>query len=159
MVLLREAYREVYVCSDVWRDIMFPELHARPIPEDIPVIMKAREEGWLKLRDIGTEEAKKIRDELIAQGFGAGESHSIALAKDLNAVFLANDRLAIGIARTYNIESKLFTDILHDALKMHHLKSIQEYVDVLDACIAKGLYDSKSDREEAINIAKAIERV
>jgi len=40
--LLRKTYQIVYVCTDVWREAIYPLLFARPIPEDIPVILQAR---------------------------------------------------------------------------------------------------------------------
>lgn len=156
LALLREVYQKVYVCSDVWQDTIFPVTHARSVPEDVPVIIAAREEGWLKIRDIRTEEAREIRDELIAQGLGVGESHSIALAKELNAIFLANDKAAIEAARAYNVETRWFTEILYDALRIRSLSSVQEFLELLDACRARGLYVSRKNREEAIRTARQI---
>jgi predicted nucleic acid-binding protein len=81
--LLRKTYNDVYICTDVWEEAIYPIFYARPVPKDIPIILQARADGWLKLRDVETAEAKAIRDELLAQGLGTGESNSIALAKEL----------------------------------------------------------------------------
>lgn len=120
--LLKRIYGEVYVCSAFWRDFIYPILHAKPIPEDIPIILKAREKGGLKLKDPETDEAIKLRNEMIAQGMGSGESNSMALAKELKAIFLANDKLAIETAKQYRVEARWFTVILHDALKAGFIK-------------------------------------
>ena len=34
--LLRKTYQIVYVCTNVWREAIYPLLFTRPIPEDIP---------------------------------------------------------------------------------------------------------------------------
>ncbi|MEM3906192.1 MAG: hypothetical protein QXZ17_04900, partial [Nitrososphaerota archaeon] len=60
----------------------------------------------LKIRDAETMEAIAIRDELLAQGFGRGESNSIALAKELNTLLLANDKDAIRAAKKYSVETR-----------------------------------------------------
>jgi predicted nucleic acid-binding protein len=103
-----------------------------------------------------TPEAKSIRDELLSQGFGRGESNSIALAKELNTLLLANDEAAIMAARPYGVETRLVTEILHDALKYKHINSVDEYAQILDACIAEGLHVSRKERERAIEAAKRI---
>jgi len=92
--LLRKTYKEIYICTEVWKEAIHPILYARPVPKDIPIILQARADGWLKLKDIETAEAITIRDELLAQGLGTGESNSIALAKELNILLLANDKAA-----------------------------------------------------------------
>ena len=53
----------------------------------------------------------------------SGESNSMALAKELKAIFLANDKLAIDIAKQYRVEARWFTEILHDALEASFIKS------------------------------------
>jgi len=39
--LLEKTYHQVYVCPEVWREAIQPIFTARPIPEDIPIILKA----------------------------------------------------------------------------------------------------------------------
>jgi len=154
--ILRKTYGKIYVCTDVWREVTYPVSSGGPVPKDVPIILQARAEGWLEIRDVGTEETKNIRDELLFQGFGRGESNSIALAKELNTLLLANDEAAIMAARRYGVETRWVTEILHDALKYKHIKSVEEYVQILDACIAEGLHVSRKERERAIEAAKKI---
>ena len=90
-----------------------------------------------------TVEAIALRDELLAQGLETGESNSIALAKELNTVLLANDEAAIMAARRYNIDTRRLTEILHDAMKANIIKSAEEYTEILGSCIGHGLYVSK----------------
>jgi hypothetical protein len=44
----------------------------------VPLILEARKEGWLILKDVETDSGKRLMDELIAFGLGVGESASIA---------------------------------------------------------------------------------
>ena len=154
--LLERTYRQVYASPDVWREIIQPIFSTRPIPEDVPMILKARSDGWLKLRDLKTTNALAIRDELISRGLGVGDANSVALAKEMNALFLANDESAILAARRYGVETRWFTEMLHDALRMEHLKNVEEYTSLLDECIARGLYMSKRARHDAIRTAERI---
>lgn len=77
----------------------------------------------MKLRDVGTAEAVTVREELLAQGLGTGESNSIALAKELNTLLLANDEAAIMAAKRYNVETRWVTEIFHDAMRVNFIKS------------------------------------
>jgi len=140
--ILKDTYKEVYVTSAVWADIVQPLLKARPIPEDLPMIMTARREGWLKLKDPETINTIKLRDDLISLGLGIGEASSIALAKELNAIFLANDKATIDIAKIYGVETRWFTSMLHDALREGHIRDIDEYIRILDACILVKIHQS-----------------
>lgn len=154
--ILRKNYEEIYVCTDVWREVIRPILYARPVPKDVPIILQARADGWIIIKDVETLEAMAIKDKLLAQGFGKGESNSIALAKELNTLFLANDESAISAAKQYNIETRWVTEILHDAMKSNHIKSVKEYIEVLDNCINHGLYVSKKQRNTAVQKARTI---
>ncbi len=42
------------------------------------------------------------------------------------------------------------------SLRGNRIKSIDEYVQILDACIAEGLHVSRREREKAIEIARKI---
>ncbi|KPV62416.1 MAG: hypothetical protein AOA65_1867 [Candidatus Bathyarchaeota archaeon BA1] len=90
------------------------------------------------------------------KGLGLGEAYPIALSKELGRVFLANDKQAIEAAREYGVETRWFTEILHDALRGNYIKSVDEYIQILDACINQGLYVSRRQREKAIQKAYSI---
>jgi hypothetical protein len=51
------------MCTEVWKEVTYPVSSGGPIPKDIPIILQARAECWLEIRDVETEEAKNIRDE------------------------------------------------------------------------------------------------
>lgn len=154
--ILRKTYGQIYVCSDVWMEVVRPILYAKPMPKDVLVMLQARADGWIIIKDIETSEAMALRDELLAQGLGRGEANSIALAKELSTPFLANDGSAISIAKEYHVETRWVTEILHDAMKANHIESVKEYTKILDECIESGLYVSKKQRERAIQKARDI---
>jgi len=110
----------------------------------------------MALKDPKEKGSYDLRDILIDRGLGLGEAYSIALAKELRTIFLANDKQAIEAAREYGIETKWFTEILHDALKRNYIKSVDEYIQILDSCINQGLYVSKGEKKKAIGKARAI---
>jgi len=157
--LLRKTYKDIYICTDVWKEAIYPIFYARPVPKDIPIILQARANSWLKLRDVEDVEAIAIRDELLAQGLGTGESNSIALAKELNTLLLANDEAAIMAAKKYKVQTRWVTEILHDAMRANFIKSVGKYVEILDSCMGQGLYVSKEEREKAVQVAKEIRRL
>jgi predicted nucleic acid-binding protein len=110
----------------------------------------------MMLQDPKEKESIEVKESLIDMGLGLGEAYSIALAKELKTTFLANDKQAIEAARDYGIETRWFTEILYDALKANYLKSVDEYIQTLDACIKMGLYVSKKQRERAIQKAYSL---
>jgi len=61
--ILRKNYGKIYMCTEVWKEVTYPVSSGEPIPKDIPIILQARAECWLEIRDVETEEAKNIRDE------------------------------------------------------------------------------------------------
>jgi predicted nucleic acid-binding protein len=69
---------------------------------------------------------------------------------------LANDKQAIKAAKGYGVETRWFTQILHNGLKKNIIKNVDEYTQILDACVNQGLYISKRQRELAIQKAHDI---
>jgi len=43
--ILRKTYGQIYVCSEVWMEVIRPILHAKPIPKDVPIMLYAKEKG------------------------------------------------------------------------------------------------------------------
>jgi len=150
--ILRDVYKLIHVCSPVWQDIIYLQTRGLLSPNEIFSISQARQE-WMILQDPKEGESIKLRDSLIDKGLGLGEAYSIALAKELETIFLANDKQAIEAAKEYGIETRWFTEILHDALRGNYINSVNEYIQILDACISQGLYVSKRQREKAIQKA------
>ena len=153
--LLEHLYRKIYVCSAVWQDIIHLQTRGLLTPNEIFSISQARQK-WMMLQDPKEKESIEVKESLIDRGLGLGEAYSIALAKELKTTFLANDKQAIEAARDYGIETRWFTEILYDALKANYLKSVDEYIQTLDACIKMGLYVSKKQRERAIQKAYSL---
>lgn len=156
LYFLKELYNTIYLTQEVWGDIIQPIILAKEIPKDLPVILNAKEEGWLKVIPLKDPKSFEFRDELINRGLGKGEANSMALAKERNLLFLANDKEAIEVAKKEEIKVKWFTEILHDALKEKLIADFEGYVEILDACISKGLYISKKERNKALSDAKKI---
>lgn len=153
--LLKNVYKLIHVCSPVLQDILHLYKIGFLTEENFSSLSQARQE-WILLQDPSEKHSIELRENLVKMGLGLGEAYSIALAKEMGTVFLANDKQAIEVAREYGVETRWFTEILHDALKRKYIRSIDEYVQVLDACINHGLYVSKKQREKAIEIAKKI---
>jgi len=155
--ILRGVYNLIYVCSPVWQDISYLQTRGLLTPDEVFSIAKARHEKWMVLKDPEEKESIDLRDILIGKGLGLGEAHSIALAKELKTIFLANDKQAIEAAGEHRIETRWFTEILHDALKGNYIKSVDEYIQILGSCINQGLYVSKRQKEKAIEKARTIQ--
>jgi len=154
--LLKDVYEVVYLCSPVWEDIIYLERRGLLASGEISFIKQAREQEWIILRDPRTKEAVSLQNVLVDRGLGAGEASSIALAKEVKAMLLANDREAIEVAGQYGVETRWFTEILHDALKIRKIMGAEEYIQILDACLKHGLYVSRKQRERAIQKAYQI---
>lgn len=153
--ILKDVYGRVYICSPVWQDIVYLQTRRLLSPNEVFSISQARQE-WIVLQDPKEKDSTELRDELVDMGLGLGEAYSIALAGELRTTFLANDKQAIEAAEEHGIETRWFTEILHDALKGNYINSVNEYIQILDACINQGLYVSKKQRDKAIQKAQSI---
>lgn len=156
LILLKEVYELIYLCSPVLDDITYLQKRGLLTQNEVASIDEAKKQGWILLRDPQKEESLVLKDSLMEQALGLGEAYSISLARELKAIFLANDRQAIELARRYGVGTRWFTEILHDALKRGFISDAREYVSILDKCIAKGLYISAKQRERAIRAAERI---
>jgi len=154
--LLKDVYEVVYLCSPVWEDIIYLGRRGLLASGELSFINQAKEQEWITLKDPRTEEAVALKYVLVDRGLGAGEASSIALAKEVKAILLANDREAIEMARQHGVETRWFTEILHDALKIGKIMGVEEYIQILDACLRHGLYVSRKQRERAIQEAYQI---
>jgi predicted nucleic acid-binding protein len=151
--ILKRLYGMVYLPSQVWSDIAHLARRRILAPKEFETIEQAKDFGWITIKDVAKPSAVALREELIGRGLGSGEANSIALAKELGLLFLANDRQAILLATEWSVETRWLTEILHDALKVGVIGSLREFTSLLDACIAKGLYLSRRQRERAIQKA------
>jgi predicted nucleic acid-binding protein len=153
--ILKNVYESIFICSPAWGDIVHLYKRSFLSKEDFFLISKARRK-WIVLQDPKEKDSIQLRESLVEKGLGLGEAYSIALAKELRKIFLANDKQAIEVARELGVETRWFTEILNDALKSKYIKSVNEYIQILDACINNGLYISRKEREKAIEAAKKI---
>jgi|GEM_PF-1090471 predicted nucleic acid-binding protein len=153
--ILKNVYESILICSPVWEDIVHLYKRGFLSKEEFSLISKARRK-WIVLQDLREKDSIQLRESLVERGLGLGEAYSIALAKELREIFLANDKQAIEVARELGVETRWFTEILNDALKSKYIKSVNEYIQILDACINNGLYISRKEREKAIEAAKEI---
>jgi len=153
--ILKNVYESILICSPVWKDIVHLYKRGFLSEEEFSLISKAKRK-WIVLQDPREKDSIQLRESLVERGLGLGEAYSIALAKELREIFLANDKQAIEVARELGVETRWFTEILYDALKSKYIKSVNEYIQILDACINNGLYISRKEREKAIEAAKKI---
>lgn len=154
--LLREVYGHVYVCSPVAEDIarLYQRGHLKK--GEMEAVSKAESQQWLIRKDPADKVSLALLEEFLDLALGQGEATSMALAKEMKAVFLANDRRAIQVAQEYGIETRWYTEILQDALKVGYVKSLNEYVELLDRSVESGLYLSKTQRNKALEHAAKI---
>jgi len=89
--LLERVYKRVYVCSAVWQDIVHLQTRGLLSPDEVFSISQARQK-WMMLRDPRERKSIELKDSLIDRGLGSGEAYSIALARELKTIFLANDK-------------------------------------------------------------------
>lgn len=151
--ILRDTYSDILVSTPVWQELVSPLLHGKPIPKDVPPIIDAREQGWLKVKDASSKDALRVMNELSAEGFGMGEASSISLAYEVRTVLLANDAAAISASKRYKVQTKWLTEVLHDALVKGVMKTGEEYESILTSAIKAGLYLSKKEKDKAVSRA------
>lgn len=157
LVFLKELYQKVIVPTGVWTEIVKPLTEAwEKVPEDLPHIIQAHEEGWLTVRDVETREGLKVLREL-RPVLGPGEGEVIALTMETEADFaLTNDEEAQNVAKEMGVKAKWFTEILLDALKADLIRNSKEYEILLRKAIGKGLWITPERMNEAIEAAKKL---
>ena len=154
---LKELYGEVIVPTGVWVEIVKPITEAwEQMPEDLPHIIQAHGEGWLKVKNVETKEGLRVLREL-KPVLGPGEGEVIVLTMETEANFaLTNDEEAQNTAKGMGVKAKWFTEILLDALRIGLIRGSQEYEILLREAIRKGLWITPERMREAIEVAKKI---
>ncbi len=152
---LKELYGEVIVPAGVWIEVVKPITEAwERMPEDLVHIIRAHEEGWLKVKSVETKDGLRVLREL-KPVLGPGEGEVIALAMETEAsIALTNDEEAQNIAKELGVKAKWFTEILLDALRTGLIKDSEEYEFLLKESIRKGLWITPERMREAIEVAK-----
>ncbi|MBD3229211.1 MAG: hypothetical protein GF329_13595 [Candidatus Lokiarchaeota archaeon] len=155
--ILKDLYSKIYVPDAVWEELVYPlSRHYNKIPKDIKYALRAKEEGWIIIKNPETIKFYELALEL-SKNLGRGEAHAIALSLEINAdLLLINDKMAKNIAELRGINTKWNAAVLLEAYEKNLFKSYQEFKINLDKMIESGLWIEKSLYEELLNKAKTI---
>lgn len=156
--ILRQLYGEIYIPDSIWKELIKPLTEAWiEVPEDVPEILRAYSERWLMPRHL-EEKFRQLSRELLAFGVHENQAEAIALTKQLKAeLFLTNDEIARNIALKYGVKTKWLTEILLSALKAGLIKRSEDFDEILDQLVRKGLWIRKTLIQEAKRKAGTIE--
>jgi len=154
---LKQLYECVYVPDAVWKELITPLTEAwAETPEDVTETLKAYSEKWLILKAL-EEKHRKLSRKLVNYGIHESQADAIALAKQLEAYFfLTNDEVARKIALIHKVKTKWLTEVLLEALKVGLIKNPQNFDEILDKLVDKGLWIRKTLIQEAKRKAREI---
>ncbi len=157
LTLLKDLYSKIYIPNVVWEELIYPlSKPDEEIPSDIKHEIKAKEEGWLIVKDPKLKEYHEIALNLTKE-LGRGEAYAIALSLELKAdIILINDKKARIIAESKGLKTKWTTEILLDALEKGILKSYQVFKKLLDKLIEIGLWMRKTEYKFLLEKAKEL---
>ena len=157
LTLLKELYSKIFIPYAVWEELIYPlSKPDEEVPLDIKYEIKAKEEGWLIVRDPESKQYHEIALNLTKE-LGRGEAYAIALSLELKAdVLLINDKIARTIAESKGIKTKWSTEILLEAFEKGILKSYQEFNELIDKMIDIGLWMEKTQYNELLEKAKEL---
>ncbi|MEJ2251664.1 MAG: hypothetical protein P8Y97_18655 [Candidatus Lokiarchaeota archaeon] len=61
LYLLKDLYQTIYLPIEVWEELIFPLVRNKnDLPEDINVELKAKEEGWIIVKNPEEEESIEL---------------------------------------------------------------------------------------------------
>ena len=134
--LLRDLYHTIYLPNEVWDELVYPLTQKyNDIPVDIELEIKAKNSGWLRVKNPEKEESIDLALKLSLE-LGLGESYAIALSNELNADFLlTNDNKARSVAIGMGIKTKWTTEILKDATSSNLISSFEKFKKILNDMI------------------------
>jgi len=157
--ILKELYSSIFIPNAVWEELIEPlSKPKKDIPSDIKYELKAKEEGWLIVKDPESPQYHEIALNL-SKILGRGEAYAIALSLELKAdLLLINDSEARKLAESKGIKTKWSTEVLIDALKKDIVKDYQEFKELLNEMIELGLWMEKSLYEQILNKAKSLKK-
>ncbi len=157
LTLLKDLYSKIYIPNVVWEELIYPlSKPNEEIPSDIKHEIKAKEEGWLIVKDPKLKGYHEIALNLMKE-LGRGEAYAIALSLELKAdILLINDKKARIIAESKGLKAKWTTEILLDALEKGILQSYQEFKELLDKLIEIGLWMRKTEYKFLLEKAKEL---
>ncbi len=157
--ILKDLYSQVFIPNAVWEELTDPlSKPKKEIPIDIKYEVRAKEEGWLIIKDPQQEEYQEIALKL-TRDLGRGEAYAIALYLELKAdILLINDKMAREIAQSKGISTKWSTEILLDALENNILTSYNEFYNILNKMIELGLWMEKKYYNFILEKAKELKK-
>jgi len=159
LTLLKDLYLKNFVPNAVWEELIHPL--SKPdgkVPPDIKYEIKAKEEGWLIVKDPEIKEYHEVALN-ITKELGRGEAYAIALSLELNAeLLLINDKKARIIAESKGIKTKWSSEVLLDALEKGIIKDYQEFNELLDKMIDIGLWMEKTQYKTLLDKANELKK-
>ena len=136
--------------------LMWTPRLAESIPEEIPTIIHAAAEGWLKIRNPTEPEFTRQVVQLGQKHqIGLGEAVAISLALQLDLVFITNDRIAYDVASASGVQAKWFTEILLEALR-NQTVTLEKFNSIIDKMTQKGMWLTKSEVKKIRDLAMSI---
>ncbi len=159
LTFFKDLYSTIIIPFAVWEELIFPlSKPNEEIPSDIEYEIKAKDEGWLVVKNPDSYQYHEIALNL-SKNLGRGEAYAIALSLELQAdILLINDSEARKIAESKGIKTKWNTEVLLDALESNLIKNYQEFEVLLNKMIEIGLWIEKSLYNEVLYKAKALKK-
>lgn len=147
----------MYVPDAVWKELVAPLAEAwAEIPEDISGIFNAYSERWLTTKPL-EQKYRRLSWELVTYGIHESQADAIALAKQLKAdFFLTNDEAARKVALKHKVRTRWLTEVLLEALKVGLIREPQDFDEMLDKLVSRGLWIRKTLVQDAKNKARKI---
>ena len=157
--ILKQLYSIIYIPNAVWEELIEPLAKSKKdVPSDIECELKAKEEGWLIVKDPETAQHHEIALNL-SKILGRGEAYAIALSLELKAkLLLINDSEARKIAESKGLKTKWSTEVLLDAFEKDIVNNYQEFEKLLNEMIELGLWMKKSLYEQILDKAKSLKK-
>ena len=157
--MLKQLYGCVHVPDAVWKELVAPLTEAwTKIPEDVSEILDAYSGKWLTPKRL-EQKYRRLSLELVPYGIHESQADAIALAKQLKTdFFLTNDEAARDAALKHKVRTRWLTEVLLDALKAGLIRAPQNFDEMLDKLVSKGLWIRKTLVQNAKNKAREIGR-
>ena len=147
----------MYVPDAVWKELVAPLAEAwAEVPEDLSEVLDAYSERWVTPKLL-EQKYRRLSWELVTYGIHESQADAIALAKQLKAdFFLTNDEAARKVALKHKVRTKWLTEVLLEALKIGLIREPQNFDEMLDKLVSKGLWIRKTLVQDAKKKARKI---
>jgi len=157
LFLLKQLYEHVHIPRTVWEELVRPLTEAWvEVPEDVPEIINAYSERWLTPKHLD-QKHQELSEKLVTYGIHKSQADAIALTIQLKAdFFLTNDEVAREAALKHKAKTRWLTEVLLDALKSGLIKHPEDFDEILDKLVAKGLWIRKTLIQAAKNKARKV---